>query len=126
MIGGQLALAMEPPTVEPSAKEGLINVRDFSIKGEVRWSGRLPADRSAPRTACVLGPARRIHPAERPALDPRRRGQGPDHRRHHRRLHRLCRQLGAHEGTFVPLYGLNNMFGQIPVLGLFVAAARGA
>ena len=25
---------MEPPTVEPSAKEGLINVRDFSIKGE--------------------------------------------------------------------------------------------
>src|SRR4030081_189145 len=34
MIGVQLALAMEPPTVEPSAKEGLINVRDFSIKGE--------------------------------------------------------------------------------------------
>ena len=23
-------------------------------------------------------------------------------------------------GTFVPLYGLNNMFGQIPVLGLFL------
>ena len=34
MIGGQLALAMDPPTVEPSAKEGLINVRDFTIKGE--------------------------------------------------------------------------------------------
>ncbi len=34
VVGGQLALAMEPPTVEPSAKEGLINVRDFSIKGE--------------------------------------------------------------------------------------------
>ncbi|HEV7634508.1 MAG TPA: hypothetical protein VGO54_03625, partial [Bradyrhizobium sp.] len=23
-------------------------------------------------------------------------------------------------GTFVPMYGLNNMFGQIPVLGLFL------
>ena len=23
-------------------------------------------------------------------------------------------------GTFVPLYGLNNMFGQIPVLGIFL------
>ena len=34
MVGGQLALAMEPPSVEPSAKEGLINVRDFSVKGE--------------------------------------------------------------------------------------------
>ena len=34
MVGGQLGLAMEPPTVEPSAKEGLMNVRDFTIKGE--------------------------------------------------------------------------------------------
>ncbi len=34
MVGGQLALAMDPPTAEPSAKEGLINVRDFSVKGE--------------------------------------------------------------------------------------------
>src|SRR6202030_311507 len=34
LVGGQLQLAMDPPTVEPSAKEGLISVRDFSIKGE--------------------------------------------------------------------------------------------
>ena len=34
MIGGQLALAMDPPTTEPRATEGLINVRDFTIKGE--------------------------------------------------------------------------------------------
>ena len=32
--GWTIALALEPPTVEPSAKEGLINVRDFSIRGE--------------------------------------------------------------------------------------------
>src|SRR5204863_5546735 len=34
MIGGQLQLAMDPPTVEPAAKDGLMNVRDFSVKGE--------------------------------------------------------------------------------------------
>src|SRR3954462_15961100 len=34
MIGGQLQLAMDPPTVEPTAKEGLMNVRDFSVRGE--------------------------------------------------------------------------------------------
>ena len=34
VVGGRLELAMDPPTVEPSAKEGLINVRDFSVKGE--------------------------------------------------------------------------------------------
>src|SRR6266702_2286499 len=33
IFGGQLALAMEPPTVEPTAKEGLINIRDFTVKG---------------------------------------------------------------------------------------------
>src|SRR5207302_834124 len=33
IVGGQLSLAMEPPTVEPSAKEGLINIRDFAVKG---------------------------------------------------------------------------------------------
>src|SRR5206468_11381576 len=34
MVGGQLTLAMDPPTVEPHAKEGLINIRDFTVKGE--------------------------------------------------------------------------------------------
>src|SRR5258708_26942941 len=34
MVGGQLQMAMDPPTIEPSAKEGLISVGDFSVKGE--------------------------------------------------------------------------------------------
>ena len=34
LVGGQLQLAMDPPTVEPGAREGLISVRDFSVKGE--------------------------------------------------------------------------------------------
>ena len=27
-------------------------------------------------------------------------------------------------GTFVPLYGLNNMFGQIPIFGLFLGGEQ--
>jgi beta-lactamase regulating signal transducer with metallopeptidase domain len=35
LFGGQLLLTMEPPIVEPRAREGLINIRgDFTIKGE--------------------------------------------------------------------------------------------
>src|ERR1700676_1823973 len=34
VVGGQLQMAMDPPTVEPSAKEGIITVSDFSVKGE--------------------------------------------------------------------------------------------
>src|SRR5690606_29900059 len=34
MFGGQLARALDPPTAEQRAKQGPINVRDFTIKGE--------------------------------------------------------------------------------------------
>ena len=27
-------------------------------------------------------------------------------------------------GTFVPLYGLNNMFGQLPIVGLFLGGSN--
>jgi hypothetical protein len=37
MSGGQLSLAMDPPTVGPGAKEGLIKIRDFTMKGEAAF-----------------------------------------------------------------------------------------
>ncbi len=55
LVGGQLQLAMDPPTVEPSAREGLISVRDFSIKGEAALD-RLAAGGQP-------GPARRAFPS---------------------------------------------------------------
>ena len=36
MYGGQLSLAMDPPTSEPREREGLINVRDFVDQGRNR------------------------------------------------------------------------------------------
>jgi hypothetical protein len=121
MIGGQLALAMEPPSVEPSAKEGLINVRDFSVKGEAaleraaaggpigvqngvsftalraefsRQSGQLTI-----RDGVVKGPT--IGATIEGSID-------------------YVGNSVRMSGTFVPMYGLNNMFGQLPVLGLFL------
>jgi len=121
MVGGQLALAMEPPTVEPSAKEGLMNVRDFSIKGEaqleraaaggpvgtqngiafsglraefIRQSGQLTI-----RDGVVKGPT--IGATIEGSID---------------YLGNSVRM----SGTFVPMYGLNNMFGQIPFFGIIL------
>ena len=34
VIGGQMWLAMDPPTTDHGPQEGVINVRDFSIRGE--------------------------------------------------------------------------------------------
>jgi Protein of unknown function len=121
MSGGQLMLAMEPPTVEPSAKEGLMNVRDFSVKGEAaleraaaggpvgvqngvsftalraefsRQSGQLTI-----RDGVVKGPT--IGVTIEGSID-------------------YIGNSVRMSGTFVPMYGLNNMFGQLPVLGLFL------
>src|SRR5207253_10780881 len=108
-------LAMDPPTVEPSAKEGLMNVRNFQVKGEsaldrvaagapnggqssvsfsrlraefTRQSGQLTV-----REGVVKGPA--IGATIEGNID------------------YIANQVRM-SGTFVPMYGLNNMFGQIP------------
>jgi hypothetical protein len=121
MVGGQLALAMDPPTVEPHAKEGLINVRDFTIKGE----GSLDRVASGGPTSAQSGIAFSRLRAE----FTRQNGylsvkdgvvKGPtigatiegsiDYPGNQVRM----------SGTFVPMYGLNNIFGQLPIVGLFL------
>jgi len=121
MIGGQLQLAMDPPTLEPAAKDGLMNVRDFSVKGE----GAL--DRVA--AGGSVGAQNGIAFSRLRAEFTRQNGQltiregvvkGPtigatiegsiDYPGNQVRM----------SGTFVPMYGLNNMFGQIPIFGLLL------
>jgi hypothetical protein len=125
MVGGQLALAMDPPTVEPREKEGLINVRDFSIKGEAALDrvaaggqngapnglsfSRLRAEfnrnngQLTVREGVVKGPT--IGATIEGSID------------------YLGNQVRM-SGTFVPMYGLNNMFGQIPIVGLFLGGSN--
>jgi len=121
MLGGQLALAMDPPTVDPRSKEGLINVSDFAIKGETSLD-RVAAGGPA-------GVSNGISFSRLRAEFTRQNGQltiregvvkGPtigatlegsiDYPGNQVRM----------SGTFVPMYGLNNMFGQLPILGLFL------
>ena len=94
VVGGQLALAMDPPNAEPR-RQGRSDQRS-----RLRRQGRAVAGArgrvgGAGRTGecLVFAAARRIQPAERPALDPRRCRQGSDHRRHDRRKHRLTRAI---------------------------------
>jgi hypothetical protein len=126
MVGGQLTLAMEPPTPEPAAKEGLINVRDFQVKGEAALD-RIAAGGPAQGGAQTGGGVVQFSALR--AEFTRQSGQltirdgvvkGPivgatmegsiDYPGNSVRM----------SGTFVPMYGLNNMFGQIPIVGLFL------
>jgi Protein of unknown function len=122
MVGGQLELAMDPPTAEAGPREGLINVRDFSIKGEASLD-RLAAG-GVPATAQAGIAFSRLR-----AEFTRQSGQlairegvvkGPtmgatiegniDYPGNQVRM----------SGTFIPMYGVNNVFGQIPLFGLFL------
>jgi len=121
VVGGQLALAMEPPTAESSAKEGLMNVRDFTIKGESALD-RVAAGGPASVQSGISFSALRAEFTRQNGQLMVREGvvKGPtigatiegsiDYPGNQVRM----------SGTFVPMYGLNNMFGQVPVLGLFL------
>ena len=120
VVGGQLQLAMDPPTIEPSAKQGLINVKDFSVKGEAALDRLAAGAPAAGQSGVSFSRARAEFTRQNGQLTIREGVlKGP--------------MIGGTiegnidsgnqvrmSGTFVPMYGLNNMFGQIPIVGLFL------
>jgi hypothetical protein len=121
MVGGQLALAMDPPTADPSAKEGLMNVRDFSIKGETSLDRVAAGGQTGIQDGIAFSRLRAEFTRQNGKLTVREGVvKGPtigatiegsiDYPGNQVRM----------SGTFVPMYGLNNMFGQIPIVGLFL------
>jgi len=121
VVGGQLALAMEPPTVEPTAKEGLINIRDFSIKGVPELDRAAAGGPTGVQNGVAFSALRaeftrqsghltvRDGVVKGPTIGATIEGS----------IDYLANSVRM-SGTFVPMYGLNNMFGQLPVIGLFL------
>lgn len=122
MVGGKMWMGMDPPTPDASPQDGLINVRDFSIRGEtaldqVASNAQNQAqtnsiDFSQARAEFVRAPGRmtiRDGVLRGPMIGATMEGN----------IDYLRDQVHV-RGTLVPLYGLNNMFGQIPIVGLFL------
>jgi len=119
VIGGQLQLALDPPTAEPSAKEGLLNVRDFTVKGEGALDKLAAGGPAGAQTGISFSRLRAEFSRQNGQLTIREGVlKGPaiggtiegsiDYPGNQVRM----------SGTFVPIYGLNNIFGQIPLFGL--------
>ena len=121
VVGGQLQLAVDPPAAEPAAKEGLLNVRDFAVKGESAID-RLAAGGSTGAQAGIGFSRLRAEFTRQNGQLSIREGvlKGPsiggtiegsiDYPGNQVRM----------SGTFIPMYALNNIFGQIPLVGLFL------
>lgn len=127
MFGGKMWVAMDPPTQEQTPQVGTITIRDFTIRGEPALdrivSGAAGASgRGVAFTEMSAGFTR--YPGKMAVRDGIVRGPmvgatvegNVDYARNDVHL----------RGTFVPFYGLNNMFGlgQIPIVGLFLGGSN--
>ncbi|MGH6683241.1 MAG: hypothetical protein ACRECA_04825, partial [Pseudolabrys sp.] len=125
MFGGQMWVAMDPPTQEQTPQIGSLNIHNFVVRnepalervvsgapggkhGSVQFSEmradftRFPG-KMAVRDGIVRGPL----------LGVTVEGQVD-----------YVNNAVHLRGTFVPFYGLNNMFGQIPIVGLFLGGGN--
>jgi Protein of unknown function len=119
LVGGQLQLAMDPPTAEPGAREGLINIRDFYVKGESSLEQVAAGGQARVQNGISFSALRAEFTSQNGQLAVRDGvAKGP--------------MLGGTiegnidfpgnkvrmNGTLIPMYALNNIFGQIPLFGL--------
>ncbi|HEX7789472.1 MAG TPA: DUF3971 domain-containing protein [Afipia sp.] len=119
--GGKMWVAVDPPTSDSMPQEGLLNVRDFTVKGEPALD-RVVANGPGANPQGVGFSGMRAEFTRQTGQLRIKDGilRGPtigatiegniDYPANQVRM----------SGTFVPLYGLNNMFGQIPIVGLFL------
>jgi hypothetical protein len=121
MFGGQMWVAMDPPTQDQSPQIGHVFIRDFAVRGEPALD-RVVSGAPGGATGSVDFSELRGDFTRFPGKVAVRDGvvRGPlvgatiegqiDYSKNDVHL----------RGTFVPFYGLNNMFGQIPIVGLLL------
>jgi len=125
MNGGQASLAMETPSADNQAQQGALSVRNFAVHDETQLERAVNNGTQARRNAIDFSNMR-IEFTRMPGKVALREGvvRGP--------------LLGgtidgvvdyAHDdvhlrGTLVPLYGPNNLLGQLPVVGLFLGGEK--
>jgi hypothetical protein len=127
MVGGRMWIGMDPPAQDAAPQEGIINVSSFSIRGE----GAL--DRVAAGQPNAIQNTDNIEFGQARADFTRVPGRmiikdgvlkGPILGATVEGNIDYARDQVNVRGTLVPLYGLNNMFGQIPIVGLFLGGSN--
>jgi len=125
MNGGQLSLAMEAPSSENATQLGTLSVRNFAVHDETQLERavnngtqvrRNTIDFSGMRMEFTRMPGRvglRDGVVRGPLLGGTIDG-GVDYTRDEVHL----------RGTLVPLYGPNNLLGQLPLVGLFLGGEK--
>ncbi|MCC6948779.1 MAG: hypothetical protein IT539_13510 [Bradyrhizobiaceae bacterium] len=135
LYGGEAWIAIDPPNADGTPQEGVINVREFTIRGEPaldRMQAAAPAEPNDARNAAR--PAAQGVPFLRMQVDFTR----TPGRFNIREATIFGPAIGATvdgvldfandrvqlRGTYIPAYGINNLFGQLPIVGLFLGGPK--
>ena len=123
MVGGKMWLGMDPPSQDAAPQDGIINISSFPIRGEGTLD-RVVAGQpnGVQRTNNIDFSQARADFTRVPGRMSIRDGvlRGPMIGATVEGNIDYARDQVNVRGTLVPLYGLNNMFGQIPIVGLFL------
>lgn len=126
MAGGQMWVAIDPPTKEQAPQEGIVNIRDFAVKGEAALDRIANQNQGASRSGGVDFSRLRVEFVRGGGRVSFREGvvRGPTIGATMDGSIDYAKNDVHMRGTFVPLYGLNNAFGQIPIVGLFLGGSN--
>ncbi len=125
MNGGQMAMAMDPPSAGNPTQLGAMNVRNFSVHDESQLERAVANGTQVPHNNIDFS-GMKIDFVRTPGRIALRDGvvRGPvlggtidgfiDYT--HDEVHL--------RGTLIPLYGANNLLGQLPVVGLFLGGEK--
>jgi hypothetical protein len=125
MNGGQVGVTMEAPSADNAAQQGVLNVRNFAIHDEAQLERAVNNGTQVHRNAIDFS-GMKVEFTRMPGKVILREGvvRGPllggtidgvvDYGRDDVHL----------RGTLVPLYGPNNLLGQIPLVGLFMGGDK--
>ncbi|HEU5017198.1 MAG TPA: AsmA-like C-terminal region-containing protein, partial [Pseudolabrys sp.] len=119
MYGGHMWVAMDPPSQSATPQDGILYVRNFTVRGEAGLD-RLVAGAPGQAQDGVKFSEMHAEFTRRPGRMSVRDGvlRGPLVGITMEGQINYARNDVHLRGTFVPFYGLNNMFGQIPIVGL--------
>ena len=131
--GGQMWIAMDPPTPEQAPQEGHLSVSNFVVRGEPALEriagGAAPNDpgpKTQPGNNGVDFTEMRVTFTKAPGRLAIRDGvvRGNSMGATLEGQIDFARDNVHMHGTFVPAYGLNNLFAQPPVLGFFLGGGQ--
>ena len=135
VYGGEVSILIEPPRPDGAPQDGVISLKDFTIRGEPaldRMQAAAPAEPGEPRgqarpsTQGVAFLRMQVDFSRTPGRFNIREGVifGPSIGATVDGVLDFAGDRVQIRGTYVPAFGINNLFGQLPIVGLFLGGPK--